>query len=118
MSEFTVDAARLRGEASGVRTVTVPLQQAQTAVADAGAAAGVAGHELVATGLASYTAWWNQAIAALVASADVIADQLIATADDYAAVDDRVGTLLSGTTPRPAGGTAPTALTDRLGGPR
>lgn len=115
MNEFTVDAARLKAEADGIRTVTTPLQQAQSAVSSAGAAAGSAGHGLVATGLASYTTWWNQAIGGLIAGAEVIADQLTDTADDYTAVDDQVGVLLSAPT---AESTLRPTLADRLGGPR
>lgn len=120
MTEFQVDAAALRAEAPAVAALRGPLDAAQTAVAAAGSAAGVAGHELVAQGLQSYATWWTQAISGLSSSAGVIADQLTATADDYAAADDRVRGLLDGTggaravPPSSAGG----AYAQRLGGPQ
>lgn len=119
MTAFRVDAAALRAEAPGVGALSGPLDAAEAAVAGAGSVAGVAGHELVAQGLQAYAAWWTQAISGLSSSAGVIAEQLTATADDYAAADDRVRGLLADTAgplaAPPSSGSADYAR--RLGGP-
>jgi uncharacterized protein YukE len=116
MTGFQVDPGLLQAEAVRTREVTEPVQAARTAVAEADAAVGAAGHELVADGLADYVAWWTQAIGGLAAAGEVIADQLTATADDYAAVDDRAAGALRSITLPGAPTTFSARLAARLGG--